>query len=351
VSEGDIDEIQVNAALLKIIGYSKEEFFKLGIKGITHPDDWPLDWALFSDLVAGKIDHYKIEKRYLKKDGSIMWARLVVSMGKDVPGKPPFLFSLVDDITELKNMIDETKTALNVRDEFLAIASHELKTPLTPVKMLIYNLKKNLESTLTGNPKVETMKKLVQNADNQIDRLMRLIDDLLDVSRISRNRIALHPEEFDLYEVFHEIAHRYESELNKAGCTLIFNDHHEVKGKWDRLRMEQVLVNLLSNAIKYGAGKQIEITISKQDARATLIVRDHGIGINKADQERIFTRYTRAVPLTNYGGLGLGLFITRQIVEAHQGSIRVESELGKGAAFIVELPLETKECSNAFPLQ
>jgi signal transduction histidine kinase len=150
-------------------------------------------------------------------------------------------------------------------------------------------------------------------------------------------RFPLQREDVDLVALVHGVVGQFSAEIARSGVDVLLDLPAHVIGSWDPLRLEQVVVNLLSNAIKYGAGKPIEIIIRSDDREATLVVRDHGIGIDAADQQRIFERFERAVSL-NYGGLGLGLHIAREIVLAHSGTIRVESERGQGAAFIVELP-------------
>jgi signal transduction histidine kinase len=145
----------------------------------------------------------------------------------------------------------------------------------------------------------------------------------------------------DLTAVTREVLDQFAAELARAGCATELEAPHPVLGRWDPLRIEQVVANLLSNACKYGAGKPIRISVEVNGDRARLSVRDHGIGIAPADRERIFERFERAASARHYGGLGLGLYITRQVVEAHGGTIRVVSHTGAGSTFAVELPLES----------
>ena len=174
--------------------------------------------------------------------------------------------------------------------------------------------------------------------ERQIERLTGLINNLLDISRITAGRLELDLETVDLAAVAREAGGRFREDLRRAGCALEIRGDGECPGQWDRLRLEQVVTNLLSNAAKYGAGRPIEITVDGDETTARFCIRDHGIGIPAEHQARIFDRFERAVSDRHYGGLGLGLWIVRQIVEAHRGTIEVESEAGMGSTFTVRLP-------------
>ncbi|WP_395813359.1 sensor histidine kinase [Archangium minus] len=171
-----------------------------------------------------------------------------------------------------------------------------------------------------------------------VGRLSVLVDELLDVSRITSGRLVLHLEDVDLAELVREVVERIRPEAERVGCELRLQVPGPVVSRWDRLRLEQVLSNLLSNALKYGAGYPVEVALRVSGTQVLLQVRDEGIGIDPALQERIFERFERAVSDRHYGGLGMGLWITREIVTALGGSIQVESAPGRGATFTVTLP-------------
>jgi len=173
--------------------------------------------------------------------------------------------------------------------------------------------------------------------------LARLIDDLLDVSRIAAGRLPLRIEEMDLAEVAREMVSRSADAAAKAGSQIRLHAPGPVVGTWDRLRLEQVADNLLANAVKYGRGLPIDVRAEASAGTARLVVSDHGPGIAPEDQARIFEQFERAAPSRHYGGLGLGLWIARQLVEAHGGRIRLDSTPGAGAEFTVELPLAAPE--------
>jgi signal transduction histidine kinase len=171
-----------------------------------------------------------------------------------------------------------------------------------------------------------------------VQKLARLVDDLLDVSRITAGRLSLEREEVDLGALVRESAALWEDQARRAGFAVTVACDGDCRGKWDKKRIEQVLGNLLSNAVKYGGDKPVEVAVRSRPAAIEVEVRDHGIGIAPSDRRRIFDRFERAVPSRRYGGLGLGLWIARRIVEAHEGRIRVEHADGGGARFVVELP-------------
>jgi signal transduction histidine kinase len=241
------------------------------------------------------------------------------------------LARLVSSAIEASRLYRRAQEAVAARDEFLSIASHELKTPLTSLVLHTDSLRAAARRGTLAQAanKVELIRR-------SVDRLSRLVTSLLDISRISAGRLDLEVEEVDLAEVAREVVARFDEEAVRAGCTLVVNAH-AVAGRWDRMRMDQVITNLLANAVKYGPGKPVMIRVEPDGDRAILSVRDHGIGISEDDQRRIFQRFERAVSKRNYGGFGLGLWIVRQIVEALGGSVRVESTPGQGSLFTVEL--------------
>ncbi|HEY3354828.1 MAG TPA: GAF domain-containing sensor histidine kinase [Polyangia bacterium] len=227
----------------------------------------------------------------------------------------------------------QAQDAVRARDDFLGLASHELKTPLTPLKLRLQLLRAGLE---LGQPPVSLDRELAR-IESYVDRLHRLIGNLLDVSRVTRGTLSLDPEELDLGAVVREVTERYAVELAESGCTLDLALPGPIIGRWDRGRLEQVVSNLLGNAIKFGRGKPIEVIVSDDDG-ARLTVRDHGIGISPEDQAQLFGRFERAMSTQHYGGFGVGLWLVRQIVEAHGGNIQVLSAPGEGSSFEVMLP-------------
>ncbi|RJS21134.1 histidine kinase [Corallococcus sp. H22C18031201] len=225
--------------------------------------------------------------------------------------------------------------AVKVRDEVLSMAGHELKAPLNALQLQIHMLARTArEATAAGK-----LAERAERAARASQRMGLLIDDLLDVSRISAGRLWLRREEVDLAAVTRDTVSRMSEELVRAGCELRLEADTPAPGLWDRLRVEQVLVNLLSNAAKYGAGRPVAVSVSWADGWARVGVRDEGIGIAPEDHERIFERFERTVAAQHFKGLGLGLWISKRIVEALGGTLRVRSQQGQGSTFTLELPV------------
>jgi signal transduction histidine kinase/PAS domain-containing protein len=231
----------------------------------------------------------------------------------------------------------EAREAVSLREGFLGIAGHELRTPLTALQLGLQSLARH--ASATGD--AAGLSKWISTCQRQGERLGRLVGDLLDVGRLTSGRMPMLVEEMDLSVLVEEVATRMGPELEKAHCELSLKLERPLVGHWDRSRLDQVMTNLLSNAMKYGQGLPIEVQASSSPEGVCLRVRDEGIGISSEDQARIFERFERAVPERHYGGLGLGLWIVKQIVQQLGGHIHVESERGRGSAFTVDLPWRT----------
>lgn len=239
---------------------------------------------------------------------------------------------------ETARLLELLRATVRARDDFLSIASHELRTPLTPLTLRLQALERLTEKQ-PDSPYVRAVRSYLEAGGRQVSRLAALVNELLDVSRIQQGKLQIQREDVDLVEVVREVVERLQPEAARAGCAVAVHAPPSVVGSWDQLRLEQVVDNLLSNALKYGPGKPVEIRVGTQDGVATLTVQDEGLGIPIEAQERIFRRFERAVSERNYGGLGLGLYIVRSIVEALGGEVSVRSAPGEGASFMVTLPL------------
>jgi PAS domain S-box-containing protein len=263
-------------------------------------------------------------------------------------GGPPYTHddeTLLEDLAhraaqaiENARLYGEAQAAVLARDEFLSIASHELRTPLTALRLALENMRRVTTREALERLPPQHVDRVLATAERQGQRLEKLVAALLDVSRIHMGRLELDVEEVELGDAVNDAVAHIEDEAAQNGSVVEVRGA-PVRGYWDRLRISQVVTNLLSNAVKYGGGKPVEIEFGPRGDRAWLQVRDHGIGIEPADLSQIFERFERAVSSRNYGGLGLGLYIVKRIVESHGGTIRVESTPGEGSAFEIELPL------------
>ncbi len=258
--------------------------------------------------------------------------------------------AIARDITDRKRvqlerelLYREAVDAIRARDEFLSIASHELRTPLSTLQLQLQMLLRSIRKDASAPCRPDQTRTKLEMSAKQVERLTRLIGELMDFSKITAGRLRLESEELDLSATVRDVVLRLGDEATRAQCAVDLDARVPVVGRWDRMRVEQVVINLLTNAFKFGAGKPIELAVEEMGGGARLRVRDHGIGIAPEDVERIFNRYEQAASSRPYGGMGLGLYIARQIVEAHGGAIRVDSELGAGSTFTVELPREVKE--------
>src|SRR5436190_2538543 len=238
--------------------------------------------------------------------------------------------------TERDRLLNELREAVRVRDTFLAIAAHELKTPLTALQLQIRLLQKS-DARTRAAMSAQELEQAVEMIARQTTRLHVLIENFLEVVNITSGHMDLDRAPVDLRQVVNDIvAHDH---LGRSGPAIVVDVDGQAVGLWDRVRLESVIGNLVSNAVKFGEGKPISISVSRDGSTARVVVTDNGIGIAREEQARIFGKFERAVSERHYGGFGLGLWVVRQIVEAHGGSIHVASEAGQGSTFVVELPL------------
>jgi signal transduction histidine kinase len=229
----------------------------------------------------------------------------------------------------LRKAVRDARAAIALRDDFLSIASHELNTPIAAMRLDVRTLLRSAEKQDLA--RVVAVSKRV---DNSASRLVTLVDHLLDSTRVRSGRLELSREPFDLGELAAEVIDRF-------GESTIELRRQPATGKWDRGRLDQVITNLLTNAIKYSDNKPIVVTVSMQGNAAELAVCDRGVGVPEAARGRIFDRFERIASSRNYGGFGLGLWISNEIVVAHGGSIGVRETEGGGSTFVVKLPANT----------
>jgi signal transduction histidine kinase len=238
------------------------------------------------------------------------------------------------DVTEREQLLEQAQTALKQRDEFLALAAHEIRSPITSMWLAVQRLRHH-------SLPLEDRANVLEVVEREQKRLIALVDDLLDVGKIRTGQFPpMQLDAVDLSETVRVVAERFREELEDTRTPIALNVDDAVVGCWDGRRLDQVVSNLLGNAVKFGKGKPIAIRTFVRDGWAELTVQDHGIGIPKGTHELLFNRFERGVTARQFAGLGLGLHIAKTIVTAFGGTIDVESELGHGATFVVRLPLE-----------
>jgi PAS domain S-box-containing protein len=334
--------VRANDRYCEIVGYSREELLKLRFSEITHPNERAANLELFERLVTGGPS-FAYEKRYLRKDGTIVWSRMAVSLIRDSSGRPARTAAVVEDITdrkslegELQHRVEELAEADRRKDEFLATLAHELRNPLAPIRNTLVLMR-------YGNRDRDDFEASRAMAERQVTHLARLIDDLMDIARINRGRIELRKECFMLFPVVERAVESVRSALEERQHELTVSlPASPVYLDADPTRLEQVLGNLLNNAVKYtDPGGSIHLDVEREADDVVIRVRDTGIGIAAEMIPRITEMFVQVERRSTraQGGLGIGLSLVNNLVELHGGGLSVRSDgPGKGSEFIVRLP-------------
>lgn len=330
--------------VFRIFGYEPDEFeptYEKFLSAINPQDRELVKQAVHAAVYDGKP--YSLDHRILRPDGSERWVHEQGEVVRDAAGKPILMVGTMQDITEQKlaaaqreELLAEVERALELRNEFLSIASHELKTPVTLLKgyaqVLQARAQAKEDAAILGPTRV---------ISRQADRLNLLIEDLLDVSRIESGQVKLEMLPFDLRATLQETVE--DVRISAPGFALRFDSGEgEFWVRGDRIRIQQVIANLLTNAIKYSDKRpEVDVSLKQEAGRAVVTVTDYGIGVPGQQQDNVFGLYFRGgnVSASNYGGLGLGLYISKSIMDRHDGAISLESTEGEGSAFRFSLPL------------
>ncbi len=266
----------------------------------------------------------------------------------DSQGMPYGVYAHSTDITEkvmarkqIEQLAKSLSESVQARDEFMSIASHELKTPITGMKLQTQMFKRAIRNNSPQAFEPTRVTEIIHAVDHGLDRMTRLVEDMLDISRIQLGKLSMECEPTDISKLVAEIIDRLKPELTSAGINVKTKLTDELRCNLDRFRFEQVLTNLATNAIRYAANANVEVELKQEVNNLVLRFRDHGPGVPKADHEKIFKRFERLVSADKTSGMGLGLYICREIVEAHGGSIRIDAETSPGTCFLIELPIKT----------
>ncbi|WP_283180380.1 MULTISPECIES: hybrid sensor histidine kinase/response regulator [unclassified Pseudomonas] len=241
-------------------------------------------------------------------------------------------------LKQLQSTQLELEQAVRMRDDFMSIVAHEVRTPLNGLILETQLRKMHLARDNAAAFTLDKMHAMVDRDERQIKSLIRLIEDMLDVSRIRTGKLSIRPTRFDLSALVRGLLQNFAPQIDAAESSVTLEAEQPVVGSWDEFRIEQVISNLLTNALRYGAKSPITVKVYSEGGQARVEVRDLGIGIGEENQKRIFQQFERVTAKHAVAGLGLGLFISEQIVAAHGGSITVESRIGEGALFRVCLP-------------
>ncbi|HEX9296595.1 MAG TPA: GAF domain-containing protein [Polyangiaceae bacterium] len=326
----------IPAQLLEQAAKNEEHLELLRKLGMRSAALVPL-WA--SGRTLGVISLYGAESGHAYDQGDIEFLMELAHRAALALERSRFLEAEQAARIEAERAAERLTEALRIREDFLAIAGHELKTPLSALLLHI----QSLERAVRANMPLTKLDERLEKASHAGLRLENLINEMLDFSRIAAGRLRLEPETFELGALVRETVERFSEQAMRARAPISLQAPPDVVGVWDRLRIDQVLSNLIANAIKYGRGKPIDVSLAAEADEVVIRVVDRGIGIEPNQQKKIFDRFERAVGAREFGGFGLGLWISRQIVEASGGRIEVASTLGQGSTFTVRLPMQPKD--------
>ena len=354
--------IEVNQRLCDILGYDRNTLVDLTFQEITHAEDLNIDLKLFDRVLRGEISNYLIEKRYIKNDGSIVWANLTISLVKDNLGQPDYFISVIEDISDRKQAetaLEESriklKQANQAKDNFIAHISHELRTPLTS----IIGFSKLLQKDLKPSQRLHYASVVHQTGEH----LLTLINDILDFSKINASQLQLESEDFNLISFLSQIVTtlRIRAQEKDIQLSTTFSPALPTTVNGDFNRLRQVLYNLISNAIKFTDNGSVTLKVSciEPDTAIDLKkirfeVEDTGIGIPQDKLTDIFAPFEQLNSNTDkYAGTGLGLTISQNIVGLMDSQIQVESQenLGSKFWFDLELPLGTEDLPTVCSLE
>lgn len=324
-----------SAAAEKIHGYSNEEIMGKSTFEYIHPEDQTSCAASLKELMDHPEHIISVQYRYRNKDGSYIWMEATAS--NQIAN--PLIKGLVvisRDIEKRKLLEHELSEALRVREEFISIITHELKTPVTSIKLQLQMLQRS--GRIIHQDEQGLRSENLPAMIGQVNSLERLIDDLLQVSRIKNSKLMYEMHETDLSSLIRTSSGRLKGLLDASQCDVGMEIEEGIKTHCDHLRIEQVLVNLISNIVKYAPGKPVQLSLKKVNGVAELRLKDNGPGIPVDKQKDIFKLFSRVSDSHLQGGLGVGLYISANIVEQHKGTLEVESSPGNGSEFILRLP-------------
>ena len=343
MSDSGFHFISANEAFCQMMGYSEDELKVLTFKELTHPDFIAADIGCINDLSAGRIQNYKAEKCYIRKDGQILWGALVVSVIRDLQGKFLYYLCMIKDMTERKNSEIEL-TRINqrltqqdrIKNEFVSTVSHELRTPLCVFKNIISNAMAGVNGPISSK-----LRKSFEMANQNVDRLSRIVNDFLDIAKIEAGKMHLALTNMNVTSVITDVIDEFAPVLKSKHVTIDKLVPKDVIIQADRDKLIQILTNLVGNANKFiQPGGHILVTLSDQEDLISISVHDDGPGIAPEKVAKIFDRFALGADAARncQPSTGLGLSISKELVELHNGRIWAQSVCGQGSTFTFVLP-------------
>lgn len=335
-------KIACSKEMLELWGVRIDEFNnqRSVLQKKVHPDDIEQMNAAINYAIKHRTI-YELEYRIIPSPEKVLWVmargRLTYAPGSN---RPIRFAGIVCNITDRREKDLILEKALKAHNEFITIANHELKTPLTCLQLQLNVMESQLNKMSSTDSFSDQIARGLKKQQYQLQRISRIIDNALDETKISEGQFSIKCEPFDLSEMVSEVVAQMIMTAESAGVQIKLNASQKIPGNWDRFRLEQVLLNLLMNAIRYGNKKPIYVTVASKTDHALIIVRDEGIGIKAENQTRLFQRFER-LNQQKVSGMGLGLFISNSIVQAHGGEIRLNSKFGKGSEFTVVIPFNS----------
>jgi PAS domain S-box-containing protein len=327
-----------NAGAERIKGYRADEIVGQHFSRFYPEEDVRAGKCEMELSEATREGRFEDEGWRLRKDGTRFWANVVITALRGTDGKLVGFAKVTRDLTERRKLEQErlrrahAEEAIRLREEFLAMVSHELNTPLTGLQLQLQHLMRRVDF---GDEKTALM---LRRAVDSGEKLSALVELLLDVTRIAQDDFQIAPQELDLAEVVAGVVEGLREQAQRSHSPMSVRSEGSTTGRWDRLRLEQLVGSLLSNALKYGAGAPIVICLSGDPDQVTIEVRDRGPGIAPEHREGLFERFARRGSIRNHGGLGLGLYLVREIARVHGGEAEARNAPEGGALFAVRLP-------------
>lgn len=323
-----------NVGARRIKGYSSEQIIGSHFSIFYSDEDVKAGKPeLELQVSMGPRGQYRNTEWSIRKDGSKFWADITITPVRNSFNEVIGFTRVTRDISD-KKKIEDLEDSIRIRDEFISVASHELRTPVTKILLNLQLIKRTSEELQ------ERAIKSLDMCESSTKELIGLMDNLIDVARLRLGKLQIRRTKTNITNIILNVITKHKDSIRISGNHLSFNHPGDIVGYWDQTRLDQLFTNLLSNAIKYGEGKPIKIELIQEDDQILFSISDEGPGIPYNSQPKVFERFERAIDSSNISGLGLGLYVARQIVVAHKGDISLESRPGKGAKFIVSLPLK-----------